>query len=413
MATGDLTESYARTLCSWTDKLPEDSRDAADAILAEAAVRGMGLRDLAMLAAEITARACPPDDEDQGQAFGDRAVRLDTTFAGAGLLSGDLTPECAALVETVLAALSAPRGAEDDRSHAQRCHDALAEAMHRLVSAGLLPERAGQPAKVQAHISLADLMVMDGSSQLQEEWAGRVRARWAGHRAAASVAGGDGAAWLDGDAAEGFACDASVTPVGCTARSATRSWMTWSACASSSPATAPLPAPALPPQTPLPPSAPPLRPPGPPSGLSREDLELAIIGQAVALVSGPGGLASVLRQGLLGPRLAGPSLPLDAGSSDHVPAGIRNAVRARDQHCQWPGGCHQAASGCEVHHLRRKARGGLTSLDNCILVCRYHHHVAIHRMGWTLIRHPDGTTTAWNRDHTKVLRSHSPPARAG
>ncbi len=121
----------------------------------------------------------------------------------------------------------------------------------------------------------------------------------------------------------------------------------------------------------------------------------------------------MLRQGLLCPRLAGPSLPLDAGSSDHVPAGIRNAVRARDQHCQWPGGCHQPASGCEVHHLRRKARGGLTSLDNCILVCWYHHHVAIHRMGWTLTRHPDGTTTAWNRDHTKVLRSHSPPARAG
>src|ERR1019366_8182704 len=32
-------------------------------------------------------------------------------------------------------------------------------------------------------------------------------------RAAASVAGSDGAAWLDGDAAEGFACDAPITPV--------------------------------------------------------------------------------------------------------------------------------------------------------------------------------------------------------
>jgi hypothetical protein len=37
----------------------------------------------------------------------------------------------------------------------------------------------------------------------------------------------------------------------------------------------------------------------------------------------------------------------------------------------------------------------------------------IHRMGWTLVRNPDGTTTAWNRDRTNVLRSHSPPARAG
>jgi hypothetical protein len=33
------------------------------------------------------------------------------------------------MVGTVLEALSAPRGAEDTRSHAQRYHDALEEAM--------------------------------------------------------------------------------------------------------------------------------------------------------------------------------------------------------------------------------------------------------------------------------------------
>jgi hypothetical protein len=43
----------------------------------------------------------------------------------------------------------------------------------------------------------------------------------------------------------------------------------------------------------------------------------------------------------------------------------------------------------------------------------YHHQVVIHRQGWTLVLNPDGTTTAWNPDHTKVLHSHSPPARAG
>jgi hypothetical protein len=87
------------------------------------------------------------------------------------------------------------------------------QRMRRLVSAGLLPERAGQPARVWAHISLADLMVLDADSALQKTWTERVRSEWAGHRAAASVAGSDGAAWLDGDAAEGFACDASITPV--------------------------------------------------------------------------------------------------------------------------------------------------------------------------------------------------------
>jgi hypothetical protein len=57
-------------------------------------------------------------------------------------------------------------------------------------------------------ISLADLMVLDGSSALLQEWTARVRAQWAGHRAG----GGDGGAWLDGDAAEAVACDAAIAP---------------------------------------------------------------------------------------------------------------------------------------------------------------------------------------------------------
>ena len=139
-------------------------------------------------------------------------MRLETTFEGAGVLSGDLTPECASVVTAVLDALSAPAGAEDDRSQAQRYHDALHEAMQRLITAGLLPERAGQPVKAWVHISLADLMMLDGSSALLEEWTARVRAQWAGHRAAASAGGSDGGAWVDGDAAEAVACDAAMAP---------------------------------------------------------------------------------------------------------------------------------------------------------------------------------------------------------
>src|ERR1022692_3247734 len=455
LAAGEMSEPYARTLCGWTDQLPEECRDTADAILVAAAGRGMDLRDLATLAAEIQSRAHPdPGDEDPGKAFEDRAVRLETTFQGAGIFTGDLTPECTALVGTVLEALSAPRGAEDTRSHAQRYHDALEEAMHRLVSAGLLPERAGQPARVWAHISLADLMVLDADSKLQEQWIERVRGEWAGHRAAASVAGSDGAAWLDGDAAEAFGCDASISPVvfgevnpavlddlvrlclqlakhghghGTPAPTAPgdpsdpaglsdpgNALDLAGSTDSGTPApTAPDPAPSDP--AALDPGTPPVLQVllSSPAGLSREALERAIIGKAVALVSGPGGLASFLRREQLGARVAGPSLPLDVGYSDDVPAAIRNAVKLRDKFCQWAGGCHQPAAACEVHHLRHKGHGGVTSLENCILICWYHHHVVIHRMGWTLVRHPDGTTTAWNRDKTKVLRSHSPPARAG
>jgi hypothetical protein len=211
LATGDISKSYARTICLWSDRLPEDCRDNADAILIGAAAGGLGLRDLAELAAEMDAQSRPPDED--GPRFEDRALRLETTFGGAGVMSADLTPECAAVLTTVLDALSAPRGAEDERTHAQRYHDALEDAMRRLVAAGLLPERAGQPVKVWAHVSLADLLALDVESALQKEWTARVRRQWTAHRAAASAGGSDGSAWLEGDDAEAVACDASVTPV--------------------------------------------------------------------------------------------------------------------------------------------------------------------------------------------------------
>jgi hypothetical protein len=408
LATGEMSESYARTICEWTDKLPEDCRPDADAILLTAAKAGMDLQDLTALAAEIYARSLPDTpDKDKDEAFEDRSVRLETTFEGAGVLGGDLTPECAAVVGTVLDALSAPAGAEDTRSYAQRYHDALQEAMRRLVAGGLLPERAGQPAKAWAHISLADLLMMEGSSALQEQWISQARAAWAAARAGASVGGSDGAAWLDGDAARAFACDASVTPVVigevnypvlddlvrlCAelARLTSAEANGQAGVQDETPAGSPV------------------------AGLRlREALEQQIIGKAVDLVSGPGGLASFLRRQQLGARLGGPSLPLDIGMSESIPASIRNAVKLRDKHCRWAGGCSQPASACEVHHVRHKKNGGKTSTKDCVLLCFFHHQIVIHRWGWTLVLNPDGTTTAWNPDKTKVLRSHSPPTRTG
>jgi len=385
MAAGELTESWARMICGWTDRLPEDSQDTADDILAGAASGGMDLRDLAALAAEMQARADPgpADDDDPGQVFEDRAVRLETTFGGAGVLAGDLTPECAAVIRTVLDALSAPRGAEDSRNHEQRYHDAMEEAMRRLVTAGLLPERAGQPAKVLAHISLADLLDLDTDSELQRKWTRRVHAQWAAHRAAASISGSDGGAWLEAQAARKFACDASITPIvtgevnpavledlvrlcvqlagyelddrghpGCCADDPTgpSDDQTSPAGIQGSPAGD---------------QTGPAADQADPDPCGRDALQLAIIGKAVALLSGPGGLASFLRRQQLGGRLGGPSLPLDVGVSRDIPAAIRTAVIARDQHCRFPGGCDQPAAGCEIHHTTPQAHGGKTSIEDC------------------------------------------------
>ena len=75
-----------------------------------------------------------------------------------------------------------------------------------------------------------------------------------------------------------------------------------------------------------------------------------------------------------------------------VPDRLRRAIVLRDEHCQFPG-CRAPASWCDAHHLLHWTRGGETSLDNCLLLCR-RHHVAVHEGGWKLARGPDGIMVA-------------------
>ena len=401
LAAGQVSESVGRLICLWTDRLPEKFRDESDELLLAAAAAGLGVEELASLAAQMYERArgdLPDEDPDAG--FTDRGLKLATTFGGAGVVHGDLTPECAAAVAAVLDALSAPAGKEDDRTRDQRYHDALAEAMRRLVAADLLPERAGQPVKVWAHISLADLLRLDGSSALQEQWTAQVRERWAARRAFASETGGNDGAWLDGDAAEAIACDAAMAPVVTgdvnidALEDLVRLCVELDRHRRADDAG---------------PRAPRLRtPPRPGRRWSRPS-------SARPSTCCPARAAwpAFLRRRQLGVRLGGPSLPLDIGYSETIPAGIRNAVVLRDRHCRWAGGCNQPAGACEVHHTKHKANGGKTSVKDCVLLCPFHHQVVIHRWGWTLVLNPDGTTTARNKDKTKVLHSHGPPARPG
>ncbi len=72
-----LSESMAGTICGWTDKLPEECRQAADAILVTAARAGADQQDLVELAMEIYARSRPADDG-ADDSFEDRQVRLET-----------------------------------------------------------------------------------------------------------------------------------------------------------------------------------------------------------------------------------------------------------------------------------------------------------------------------------------------
>lgn len=52
-------------------------------------------------------------------------MKLGTTFGGAGVIRGNLTPECAAAVRAVVEALGKKSGPEDDRTEEKRFHDAI------------------------------------------------------------------------------------------------------------------------------------------------------------------------------------------------------------------------------------------------------------------------------------------------
>jgi 5-methylcytosine-specific restriction endonuclease McrA len=106
------------------------------------------------------------------------------------------------------------------------------------------------------------------------------------------------------------------------------------------------------------------------------------------------------------------SLPLDIGAAtETIPAHLRRAVTARDRHCRFPG-CDQPPAASQIHHLTPRAEGGAASLTNLILLCPFHHLIAIHRWGWQLTLHPDGTTTAVSPNSSRTLHSHGPPATA-
>ena len=57
LAAGQVSESVGRLICLWTGRLPEKFREESDELLLAAAAGGLGLEELASLAAEMYERA--------------------------------------------------------------------------------------------------------------------------------------------------------------------------------------------------------------------------------------------------------------------------------------------------------------------------------------------------------------------
>jgi len=377
LAAGEISVSWAWQVCQWSDLLPARLRGDADAVLLAAAAGGAELADLAELAAQMRLRCAGPDGDGDEDGFDERWARLDVTFGGAGSLAGGLTPRCAAALGAVLDALGRKAGPEDTRTRRQRDHDALEEACRRLIAAGCLPQRAGQATQIQLHMSLDQLRGHDTAGETA----------WA----AGAESAGAGAAAGPGDD-----CDAAIIPVVTGRVDAAVLDRLAAALLNGTPGH-----------------------PGTPgsgeadrAGRAGRAARQMIVRAAADLMSGPGGLASWLRTRLPDHLAASVSLPLDIGAStDTIPVHLRRAVTARDRHCRFPG-CDQHPAACQPHHLIPRAQGGPTSLSNMLLLCTFHHLIAVHRWGWAITLAPDGTVTAVSPDDGRVLHSHSPPAHA-
>jgi hypothetical protein len=247
-------------------------------------------------------------------------------------------------LSAVLEALGKRAGPEDLRSKWQRDHDALEEAMRRLIASGCLPGRAGQPTQIQLHLSLDELRGLPGAAAAEAAWAGPAagpgadcdativpivsghvdpgvldqlaaalrggRDERARHRSAGEDAGRDGQDRRDGQ----------IEPDG-GAAAARRA-------------------------------------------RDEQAVRQILIARAADLLSGPAGLAAWLRAGLLTGPAASVSLPLDTGAAtETIPAHLRRLVITRDRHCRFPG-CEQPPAACQPHHILPRSQGGRTCLTN-------------------------------------------------
>jgi hypothetical protein len=79
--------------------------------------------------------------------------------------------------------------------------------------------------------------------------------------------------------------------------------------------------------------------------------------------------------------LGSASEPLDVGRASYtVPTAMRRALVLRDGGCAFPG-CDRPRRWCHAHHLKHWVDGGMTELNNVVLLCG-HHHRLVHHSRW-------------------------------
>jgi hypothetical protein len=84
----------------------------------------------------------------------------------------------------------------------------------------------------------------------------------------------------------------------------------------------------------------------------------------------------------------------------------RRFLRARDRTCRHPG-CRNSAGRADLDHVVPHADGGVTSCKNLCCLCRRHHRLKTHALGWRFSMTADGTLTVTTP--SGVARATRPP----
>lgn len=143
---------------------------------------------------------------------------------------------------------------------------------------------------------------------------------------------------------------------------------------------------------------------------------LAGIDDRIAELDGHGPLHPDVARELAGRNTGWSRLFLDAEgmvieTDTYTPTeGMRRFLRARDQHCRFPG-CRMPVHRCEIDHNHDHAKGGKTRVDNLSHFCTGHHalkHPDVDdRHRWSARARPDGTI-AWTSPLGNVYQDRQP-----
>jgi Rieske Fe-S protein len=167
---GEISSGHVRGITACLDAIPSniahEVAPVAERMLVEAARHehpGQLARTAALLLARLDPDGAEPRDRDLERR---RAFGLRRHQDGSSSPTGRFTPELTATLDTVLDSLAAPvpaaEGMPDDRSPVQRRHDALADALMRLLRSGTLPATGGVPVTIVARTSMTELQAGTG-----------------------------------------------------------------------------------------------------------------------------------------------------------------------------------------------------------------------------------------------------------